>query len=240
MHLSVCEKNEKNFSSIAFIFFIATSALITTLGILPIHKALLEACIYTILLSGIFISIQSIRSIGIRNFAGKSMLSFMISFILILLNSILINFESYFQISNQTLFLINKNIWITESVILSIGILFLLTTYKLLFPKNILLKSLLLFIFILFLISLFFGWPQILNSLLISVGLISMIISRKKYHPGIIYISNGLIFLALSNILFIYKTWNNIYLLGEISDISLLISLLMIVSGIHCTKKYYE
>lgn len=237
---SLACKNEKNISIIAFIFFITVSTLITILGISPIHKALLEACIYTILLSGIFISIQSIRSIGIRNFAGKSMLFLSISSILILLNSILINFESYFQISGQTLFFINKNIWITESILLSIGLLFLLKTYKLLFPKNIIIKSILFFIFVLFVISLFFGWPQILNSLLITTGLISMIISRKKQHPGIMYISTGLIFLALSNILFIYKTWNNIYLLGEISDISLLISLLMIVGGIHCTKKYYE
>lgn len=239
MQLYLCGKNEKIFATIAFILFISLTILITILGFSPLHKAMLESCLYIITITGIFTGLQSIKLIGIGNFAGKSMLFLSLASATALFNLISINFGSYTQISPQTLFILNEYLWLTQTILLSIGLLFLLTTYKLTFPKNLFLKSILFFICILFLISIFSGWPQILNTILITTGIISLVLSGKKTHSGIIYLSSGLILLAISNIIFFQKTWSEIYILSEISDITLLISWVMIVIGIYCTKNHH-
>ncbi|MBP9763276.1 MAG: hypothetical protein KBD10_00835 [Candidatus Pacebacteria bacterium] len=239
MILSSCVKNEKKIAISALSFFLITIFFTTILGLSPITHSIIQSAFYTTLIICLFLTMQGINKIGIKNFAGKSLMYFGITVFLALINIILLNLSDHLDLNKEFVFKISEIFWIVQTVLLTLGIFSLLTPYKLGFPKHLYTEFLSIFLIILFLISFFAGWPQILNALLITIGVMSLIISGKKTHCGIVCLSTGLIFISISNIFFIYRSWNEISYFGDISDIILLISWITITAGVYFVKKYH-
>lgn len=226
-----CDKLEKTFATIALLAFLFGIFFITILGISPFLQSVFQTSLYITLIIGIFLVIESINKIGIKNFVGRSLLYFGIVAVLSLINIVLIDLNTQIKI--------NKTLWFAESLLMVAGLYTLLTTYKLNLPKFVFIESVFVFLITCFATSFFFGWIQILNTFLITIGVMAIRISGKRTHCGIVCLSSGLILLALSNILFFYRSWNEISYFGDISDIVLLISWITIVIGIYFTKKYH-
>ncbi|MFA7193735.1 MAG: hypothetical protein WC087_02365 [Candidatus Paceibacterota bacterium] len=226
-----CDKLERTFAIISLLAFLCGIFFITILGISPFLQSVFQTSLYITLIIGIFLVIESINKIGIKNFVGKSLLYFGISGVLSLINILLIDFNTQIQI--------NKTLWLVESLLMVAGLYLLLTTYKLNLPKFVFVETIFVFLITYFATSFFLGWVQILNTFLITIGVMAIRISGKRTHCGIVCLSSGLILLAISNILFFYRSWNDISYFGDISDVVLLISWITIVVGIYFTKKYH-
>lgn len=239
MLINSCDKLERTFAIISLLAFLGGIFFITVLGISPFLQSIFQTSLYIALIIGIFLVIEIIKKIGIRNFVGKSMFYFGIAAALSLVNIILINFNSHLQIKESFLFKLNEYNWLFQSVLMIFGTSFLLKTYKLSLPKFVFVETIFVFLITCFITSFFWGWIQILNTLLITIGVMAIRISGKRTHCGIVCLSSGLILLAISNILFTYRSWNGISYFGDISDIVLLISWITIVVGIYFTKKHH-
>lgn len=226
-----CDKLERTFATISLLAFLCGIFFITILGISPFLHSVFQTSLYITLIIGIFLVIESINKIGIKNFVGKSLLYFGIAAVLSLINILLIDFNTQIQI--------NKPLWLVESLLMVAGLYLLLTTYKLNLPKFVFIETIFVFLITYFATSFFLGWVQILNTFLITIGVMAIRISGKRTHCGIVCLSSGLILLAISNILFFYRSWNDISYFGDISDVVLLISWITIVVGIYFTKKYH-
>ncbi len=227
----LCDQKQTNIGIIFFAVFLILITGLTIFGVSPMLHSIFQASIFTTLLAGATVAIQSIYKVGVKNFVGKSMLYFLVAIVLSMIDIVHsitksdIGFDQY--------------IWILVSICMISGLSFLMTSYKLKFPKNLLLESALVFFSAFFILSLFTSWPQLLNSLLITTAIMSLRISGKKTHCGIVYISIGLIFLCIGNILFISRYWNSIAFFGDISDIVFLTSWFSIITGLYFTKKRY-
>jgi hypothetical protein len=239
MTVSNCKKNEHNLAILSFALFIIIILSTTLLGFQSILYAIFNSALYVTLITGIFLVIQAVRKIGVSNFVGRSLSYFGVAAFLSLINILVVNFSTHLNLSGNTLFKFNEYMWLAQAVLMTAGLFFLLTMYKLRFPKYIMAEVIPVFVITLFGISFFAGWPQILNALLITTGVMSLRISGRKTHCGVVSLSLGLIFLVISNIFFIYRTWNGISFFGDISDVVLLISWITIVLGIYFTKKYH-
>lgn len=226
-----CDKKEIGLGVTLFSLFVLLITIFTTFGIYPILHSIFYSAIFVTTITGILLTIFSIKKVGLKNFVGKSMFYFLLALILSLINFISAIFDLSFKI--------NDLIWTFVAIFLAFGTMSLLTSYKLKIPKNFFWESLIVFILTWFAMFLFAGWPQLLNSLLLTTVIMSLRISSNKTHCGLFFISSGIIILVISHILFIHQHWNQIYYLGYLSDITLLISLISIVLGILFINKRY-
>lgn len=239
MYRSNCEKIEHNFSIAAFVTFILIVAFTTLFEIYPIVQSIFTATIYITLITAIFLAFESVKKIGLGNFAGKSLAYLGITSLVALINIVVVSVSIHLSLDRNFLFNFNQYMWFTQAILMTTAIFYLLSQYRLNLPKMIYIESSLFFLITILAISFFAGWPQLLNALLITAGIVSIRVSGKKLYCGLVYLSTGLILLAVSNIFFIYRSWNGISYFGDISDVVLSISWISIVLGIYFTKKYY-
>lgn len=225
----LCDKKETGLGIIFLSIFVILITVSTIFRVTPILHSIIQSSIFTTLLLGIVLCIQTLIKIGSKNFVGKSMTYFLLASTLTSISLVTNIFN--FNVS------INKYIWIFVSVFMVMGLLSLLTTYKLRFPKYVLLEGVIVFFISLFTLSLFGGWPQFLNSLLVTASIMTYRVTGKKINCGIFFLSTGIILLVISNIMFAHRYWNEIAFFGDISDITLLVSWFSIVTGIFFTKK---
>jgi len=225
----LCNKFENKFAITLLVLFLLITTGLTIFGVSPVINSSFTSSFYVILISGIIISASAIRIIGIKNFIGRSLLYLFLATLLTLVNILIINFNLNF--------IFNEVIWFIVSILLIIGLMILLNIYKLNFPITSLSEAGILFLILFFSLSLFGGWPQIINSVLITSGIMAIRVSGKKTNCGIVFVSIGLIILAISNLFFIQRYWSGINYFGDISDLSLLISWFSIVTGIYFIKR---
>jgi hypothetical protein len=231
MNSLLCNEEEKKFGVFFLILFTIITTTLTIFGLSPILNSIFSAALYTILITGIFVSASAIKDIGVRNFAGRSLFYFSIASFLSLINAISINLNLNFKL--------NEFVWIIVSILIMLGLFMMLYTYKLTLPKTIFLEVGLIFSVFVISLSLIAGWLQILNSLLITTAIVALRVSGKRTNCGIVFISTGLILLSLSNIIFIQRYWNDISFFGDISDLTLLVSWFSIVTGIYFIKRHH-
>lgn len=96
-----CDKLERTFAIISLLAFLCGIFFITILGISPFLQSVFQTSLYITLIIGIFLIVESVNKIGVRNFVGKSMFYFGIAITLSLINIILINFNSHLQINES-------------------------------------------------------------------------------------------------------------------------------------------
>lgn len=225
----LCNKFEKKLAIIFLLLFIAITTILTIFRIFPIINSTFVAAFNVILITGISISITGINKIGIKNFVGRALLYFLLATFLTFINTLLINFDIYFNF--------NEVIWFIVSILIVLGLALMLNIYRLRIPKTAIAEAGFVFIILLISLSLIGGWPQIINSILITTAVMAIRVSGRKTNCGIIFISAGLIILAISNILFVQRYWSGINYFGDISDLSLLMSWFSIVTGIYFIKR---
>lgn len=231
MRSLLCNETEKKFGAFFLILFAIISTTLTTFGVSPILNSIFNAAIYTILLTGIFVCISGISNIGIKNFAGRSLFYFLIACFLSLVNILVINFNLNFTL--------NEFVWITVSILITLGLTLMLYTYRLTVQKTVFIEAGLIFSILVIGLSLTIGWLQIINSLLITTAIMALRISGKRTNCGIVFISTGLITLSISNLIFIQRYWSEISYFGDISDLAFLVAWFSIVTGIYFIKRHH-
>lgn len=231
MRSLLCNAKEKRIGAFFLILFAIITTSLTALGISPILNSIFNSAIYTILLTSIFVCISGIMKIGVKNFAGRALLYFLIASFLSLINIICINFNLNFTL--------NEFVWIFVSILIMLGLSIILYTYRLTLPKTTFIEAGLIFSILIIILSLTIGWLQIINSLLITTAIMALRISGKRTNCGIVFVSTGLITLSISNLIFIQRYWNDISYFGDISDLAFLVAWFSIVTGIYFIKRHH-
>lgn len=236
MSINYLHRKKEEFG-LFFLIFIGLTIFLTLLGKSSLLISIFESALYTIGLIGIIISVQAIKKISIKNFAGKTFI-FLAGSSLILIINTFINSE-LIKINTNTLFQTNYTLWILQIIFISLAYLFLLKNYSLEFKKYTWIKFVLVFLLLSITTFLVLNSYQLINNFLATIAIFSILITKNKAHKGIVYLFIGFSLLFLSNFIFFYKNTNMMLPFEYMSDIIFIISWVFILLGMNFTKNHY-